>query len=440
MKNSRIGRMKQLLAFYVAAILLVTAIACFFSYEKQKAELLADMDATLLRMESEYAGIVENFWDIYLPVFEIDDGAGLRQYFRDSAAQAPYDTMQLRTILQRMAQRDDRIRWIALYAPARSINYIFYRVDSTLKKLPDDFLYLAQLENKCGVFEIYGEEDAQELVLAGGPPLGSGNGSILVAFDTSALHQLAERGRILPGLRFGITWQQRGILKEPGMPAAPPSLPNPGGHGMTFYNRDVYVVSVCEQTPQASRLYYSVPCWQILFHSHRHTPVLLFVVAVLMAVSLTLYRYVMKDIDHEVGMLRSGLEELGKNHLEYRLPEEFCQPDFAQIAAAVNAMAGSLKSNIDRVQEYQQKQREAEMQELQAKFNPHFLYNSLEMFRARCYENGDDETADLIADTAAIFCGFISPRTFIPLREEMAFSRRYLSLFRALWGVCGDPV
>ena len=71
------------------------------------------------------------------------------------------------------------------------------------------------------------------------------------------------------------------------------------------------------------------------------------------------------------------------------------------------------------------------MQELQAKFNPHFLYNSLDVFRARCYEKGDDETAELIAQTASVFRGFIGAQTFIPLQQELAFSQRYLAVYRA---------
>ncbi|MFR6274288.1 MAG: sensor histidine kinase [Blautia sp.] len=125
---------------------------------------------------------------------------------------------------------------------------------------------------------------------------------------------------------------------------------------------------------------------------------------------------------------------MGENHLECRIEGEFHQVGFSEIAASINAMAASLKENIDRAYYYELKQKEAELQELQAKFNPHFLYNSLELFCARCYQNGDEDTAELIAQTSAIFRGFIGSATFIPIREELAFSKRYLKLFSARYG------
>lgn len=55
----------------------------------------------------------------------------------------------------------------------------------------------------------------------------------------------------------------------------------------------------------------------------------------------------------------------------------------------------------------------------------------LEMLRSRCYQNGDVETADLITSLSGIFRGFIGSKTFIPVPEELAFTKKYLSLFEA---------
>jgi hypothetical protein len=100
----------------------------------------------------------------------------------------------------------------------------------------------------------------------------------------------------------------------------------------------------------------------------------------------------------------------------------------------ISILAVNLKKSGDRAYYYELKQHDAELSELQAKFNPHFLYNSLEIFRVRCQKNGDHETADLITQLAGIFRGFIGSKTFIPIQEELAFSKRYLALFRARYG------
>ena len=69
-----------------------------------------------------------------------------------------------------------------------------------------------------------------------------------------------------------------------------------------------------------------------------------------------------------------------------------------------------------------------------AKFNPHFLYNTLELFRSRCERNGDNDTAGLIQHMATIFRSLIGSRHIISIQEELAFSQHYLKLFRARYG------
>lgn len=111
-------------------------------------------------------------------------------------------------------------------------------------------------------------------------------------------------------------------------------------------------------------------------------------------------------------------------NLDYQLPTKINQSGFPEIAESINHMALRLKKNINRAYYYEIKQREAELSELQSKFNPHFLYNSLEMLRVRCHQNNVDTTANLISQLASIFRGFISYKTFISMTEELAFSKR----------------
>lgn len=66
------------------------------------------------------------------------------------------------------------------------------------------------------------------------------------------------------------------------------------------------------------------------------------------------------------------------------------------------------------------------MAELQATFNPHFLYNTLEMLRNKYYSNGDTETSELIANLASIFRSFVGDKTFVTFREELAFSKKLI--------------
>ncbi len=132
-----------------------------------------------------------------------------------------------------------------------------------------------------------------------------------------------------------------------------------------------------------------------------------------------------------MAVINDGLHQIGQNDLDHQLPVNFHQNGLPEIAQSINQMTIHLRENINRAYYYELKQREAELSELQSKFNPHFLYNTLEMLRSRCQLNGDDATADLITQLSAIFRGFIGSQTFIPMSEELAFSKRYLALFGA---------
>ena len=429
------NQINQLLVLYLAAIALLTTLTCYLSYRYNKNEIILNMDMSLLRVEAECAATVENFWDAYLPIFETDNTVVAKKYFLEDAPLDPYSIRELREVLQNIAQRNNRIRWVAIFSPARDENYIFTVENNMFQAIPADFPYLENLATKSSSLEIYGSHsDEKEIVLAGGTPVGGGKGSLLIGYDASALYQLAQSNRSLQGEAFGIIWENTCIAGDGKILELTDDLPPAGSHTILPGTGSQYFVSVSSETPQGARVLYTVPYQEIVLFSLRFTPAMLLIAAAMLGISLGSYTFSMRGINHEMALLRNGLHEIGNNNLNYRFTDSFHQSDFARIAESINVMAQDLQDNMKRAQIYQKKQRDAEMQELQAKFNPHFLYNSLEMFQSRCYENGDEETADLIADTAAIFRGFINPRTFIPLREEMAFSSRYLSLFRARYG------
>lgn len=430
--------MKGFAAFCFLVIVGITAISCYFAYERQKSEIVANMDLVLLQEVNEYQDIVEDYWEIYLPIYEGSDIEVMKDYFSVNKELDPLARLQLKKSLQRMTQRNDKIRWVAVISYKRDVNYFFQASSNQLQILPNDFSYRKVVGDKKKAFEIYGEDlvpDEQIIALAGGTPVGMEEGVILTGYSSRTLHQIAEQEKDLSSLDFGIIRQGQVVFTtDKEITSGFGEELQPGESGIVKKNGCKYFVAVSDVTPQNSRVFYAVEFQELFLKANRYTVLILLAATSLLGISLTMYWAVMRRINREVSYLQKGLQEIGGNHLDYRIQNCFTQEDFAQIAEDINTMAHSLKENIDRVYEYQLKQREAELQELQAKFNPHFLYNSLELFRARCYENGDDETADLIAQTASIFRGFINPRTFITMREELAFSRRYLALFQARYG------
>lgn len=434
-------------AFYWIILILTSLFVCALSYEQKKSEILADVNIRLTQVGNAYQNLTEQFWESYLPIFENRTTSYLllRDYFAvpDDDGLTPVELHDISNVLAQIVVRDDRIQWIAAYSSVRKVNYIYYAASQTgtgvgiMEALPDDFPYMEQMQQKNNLMEIYGEIESERsqlrntIAVAGGTPALT-KGVLLFGYGISQIQQFAEENLPLESLQFEIISNEGRLLYHSGEEHI--ELPEEifqAGSGVFQTDTGKWYTMVDPFTTRGGTVYYTIDWKELFLKSNASTPQLLTAILQLSALSILVLCLVMRTIQREARRIRDGLDALGQNQLDYRIGGNFYQAAFADIAHSINKMAESLKENIDKAYYYQLKHKEAEMQELQAKFNPHFLYNSLDVFRARCYENGDDETAELIAQTASVFRGFIGAQTFIPLQQELAFSQRYLAIYRA---------
>ena len=434
-------------AFYWIILILTSLFVCALSYEQKKSEILADVNIRLTQVGNAYQNLTEQFWESYLPIFENRTTSYLllRDYFAvpDDDGLTPVELHDISNVLAQIVVRDDRIQWIAAYSSVRKVNYIYYAASQTgtgvgiMEALPDDFPYMEQMQQKNNLMEIYGEIESERsqlrntIAVAGGTPALT-KGVLLFGYGISQIQQFAEENLPLESLQFEIISNEGRLLYRSGEEHI--ELPEEifqAGSGVFQTDTGKWYAMVDPFTTRGGTVYYTIDWKELFLKSNASTPQLLTAILQLSALSILVLCLVMRTIQREARRIRDGLDALGQNQLDYRIGGNFYQAAFADIAHSINKMAESLKENIDKAYYYQLKHKEAEMQELQAKFNPHFLYNSLDVFRARCYENGDDETAELIAQTASVFRGFIGAQTFIPLQQELAFSQRYLAIYRA---------
>lgn len=434
-------------AFYWIILILTSLFVCSLSYEQKKSEILADVNIRLTQVGNAYQNLTEQFWESYLPIFENKTTSYLllRDYFAvpDDDGLTPVELHDISNVLAQIVVRDDRIQWIAAYSSVRKVNYIYYAASQTgtgvgiMEALPDDFPYMEQMQQKNNLMEIYGEIESERsqlrntIAVAGGTPALT-KGVLLFGYGISQIQQFAEENLPLESLQFEIISNEGRLLYHSGEEHI--ELPEEifqAGSGVFQTDTGKWYAMVDPFTTRGGTVYYTIDWKELFLKSNASTPQLLTAILQLSALSILVLCLVMRTIQREARRIRDGLDALGQNQLDYRIGGNFYQAAFADIAHSINKMAESLKENIDKAYYYQLKHKEAEMQELQAKFNPHFLYNSLDVFRARCYENGDDETAELIAQTASVFRGFIGAQTFIPLQQELAFSQRYLAIYRA---------
>lgn len=441
MKKQSIHRnpvVEWLLVMFLCLTSILAITSCYFAYQQKKAELSRSLDNQLMLLTNEFKDIKDMNWEIYLPITEnAQNRVLIDKFFVEKGSMLPQDMMTLKNLLSQMAVKDKRIQWIAFYAPERDQNYIYIRKSGKLMELPDDFAYLEELEAKPqGIRDIYGKKECvidgavfQNIAIAGGTTARKMDGSILVGYDVGYLEKNIGDIKGLSTLQYCIVWDGEVIYCSESADEIIWNDFPPEKSGVYKLNGETWRVQVADHEKGVKNVFYMVKWRELFWVNNQWSSIILGIVVAATVLSLVIYRCMLYSITKEVNEILNGLTILGNDQLDYRISKKFHQPEMLAIAKAINGMAEALEDTVESKIRFEKLQAEAEFSSLQAKFNPHFLYNTLEIFRKRCYQNGDEETADMIAETAMLFRGFIGGKKFIPIREELSFCKRYLAIY-----------
>ncbi|MCL6456380.1 MAG: histidine kinase, partial [Gorillibacterium sp.] len=106
------------------------------------------------------------------------------------------------------------------------------------------------------------------------------------------------------------------------------------------------------------------------------------------------------------------------------------EDELGQISKSFNDMLEELNSYIDMVLKVEIKQKETELTALQARVNPHFLYNTLEVIRMRAISQGALDVGEMIYSLSALFKSYVQQKQVYRLSDELEACQLYLELFR----------
>ncbi|WP_168123531.1 histidine kinase [Paenibacillus sp. HB172176] len=106
------------------------------------------------------------------------------------------------------------------------------------------------------------------------------------------------------------------------------------------------------------------------------------------------------------------------------------EDELGQISRSFNDMLDELTRHIDSVYKAEIKQKHTELSSLQARVNPHFLYNTLEVIRMRAISQGARDVGEMIYSLSMLFKSFVQPRGINTVKDELEIARLYLELFR----------
>lgn len=103
--------------------------------------------------------------------------------------------------------------------------------------------------------------------------------------------------------------------------------------------------------------------------------------------------------------------------------------EVAQLSTQFNRMATKINSLVDEVYKADIRKKEAELRALQAQFNPHFLYNTLDIVYWTAKMENAPETSDLISALSLFFRSALSPTgEFTTVKNELEHLRYYVIL------------
>lgn len=432
------------MTYLYALILLVMAFfVCYMAYSKEHNAIVNQLDQYMNDLNHEYESVTEDFWRLYMPLWTNKDRvySAVENYFNDETdgELSPIERRNIVDALQIILAGDDRMKWIGIFRGPEDVNYWMLQNGSSLMEMTEEFPFFSHLVNKKPGMEIYGSrvldlegKSVRYFAMCGGTAMGMGDGSIVMGFESGALAPDYSRMNKTIAVDYYITNEFGVIYDSTGRYDIRwlPQISSQNGLARNAEGERVYVREL-EKDSSSYKVFCVVPWWEMFLRSNTLAPYILCMVAVFWGFALLLYRSAGNVMLRKINAIQVGLGKIADNELNYRIPvPEKPNDEFEIISQSINAVTGRLQENINKAYLFRLRQKEAELSELQAKFDPHFLYNTLEVIRGKVYENGDDETADIIVKLAAIFRSFIDSENFISIQEEMEFCNLYLSLLR----------
>ena len=384
LRNNR--SFKLIIVLYTCFLFIVSFLAIYYSYHERQNAYINEFDKTAELLEKEYDDVLENFWQIYMPVFE-DKNSNyhvMYNYFSNQQELTPFQKKELVDVLKAMIMRDNRIQWLAIYRGESSENYILFSNSDTLVKMEESFPYWQHLKNKYYQMEVYetslvdnGDYKTKTFAIAGGTVSQSTKGAIIAGFDISCFSQYIgphAENEIYSDYVIKNTFGT--VLNTSNVDAYENFTPSEDYTGIVTLSdhQKYYARSIAIGGRLSYNVTYFIPWWPLFLYSVSPTLLITILFVVFSLLALALYLTEIRSMSKKIN--------------------------------------------------------ETTLSEIQAKFNPHFLYNFLEALREKIYFSGDYESANALVSLSSIFRKLVSGENFVTIRDELAFCDMYISLFK----------
>ncbi|MGM0838314.1 MAG: sensor histidine kinase [Bacillota bacterium] len=162
--------------------------------------------------------------------------------------------------------------------------------------------------------------------------------------------------------------------------------------------------------------------------TYRYT--IFFLILFLTTVAIALPYFSLRGYSKRVDEILRKMKEVQEGNLEARIETSNFDDDLTIISTTFNEMLEELKDYINKVYFSKLKQKEAELANLQAQINPHFLYNTLEAIRMKSLAEGGKTSAKMIVQLAQLFRYSLKTGELVTVQNEWNHAEQYIELYK----------
>lgn len=435
---------------YVLAILFLGILLTFFASHATQTRLLQKSHDATIELSLYLQNKNQELWQVYLPIYTENkipySVTDLFTYGSSAIDNSPEKRQALIHTLEKMAYASPDISWILLAPNSASSPLLYFSGSGVLENVPANFPFTRIIsEHKASrmilgtqtVINSYKNRNAVATYAiitdfyTGRPT--ENLGSIVIGFETSALDKIYNSyfyelptEITVATLDGSIVYNSSGDYNQ----AIDPALYiDYVGQVAEIDGQKFYIENAIYQ-PENYIIFNRIPYHDMILESFRPAISIWGLCFFLASLSLVLYIITGRLSARKVNTILDGLEKIKSTDSSYQLPVSDANDEFDIIAAHINHTAKQLRDNVEKSYQYSLKQKNAELGELQAKFNPHFLYNCLEIIRSQLQQNGDLESADMVLWLSQIFRNFLNPNSFVKIQDELSLCNMYIHLLQ----------
>lgn len=156
---------------------------------------------------------------------------------------------------------------------------------------------------------------------------------------------------------------------------------------------------------------------------------ILFIFSAIIVITYFISRIVAKKSTRDIYRIAEAFEQVKKGNLDRYLDID-SSVEFKDIGEAYNLMLDGLKKNIKENKELTRHAAFAQVKQLEAQFNPHFLFNTLD--NIRFMNKIDSETSDkmIVALSTLLRYSISDAEEEIQVEEDMRYTESYLTILK----------